>query len=52
MQDDTSSKVIDVDGALERMGGDEQLFRYIVGMFFEDTVGLMEQVRRAIPASG
>jgi CheY-like chemotaxis protein len=50
MQDDTSNKVVDVDGALERMGGDEQLFRDIVGMFFEDTVGLMAQVRRAIPA--
>jgi HPt (histidine-containing phosphotransfer) domain-containing protein len=37
--------VFDFDGAMGRLGGDEELFREIVQFFFEDSPGLLEKLR-------
>lgn len=37
--------VFDFEGAMGRLGGDEELFRDIVQFFFEDSPGLLEKLR-------
>ena len=37
--------VFDFDGAMGRLGGDEELFREIVQFFFEDSPGLLDKLR-------
>jgi two-component system, sensor histidine kinase and response regulator len=37
--------VFDFDGAMRRLGGDEELFREIVQFFFEDSPGLLDKLR-------
>jgi two-component system, sensor histidine kinase and response regulator len=40
--------IFDYDGALKRLGGDEELFREIAQFFLEDSPGLIDQLRSAL----
>ena len=42
-----TSAVLDVEGALARFEGDQQLFRDIIGFFLEDSPPLLSELRRA-----
>jgi len=46
----SKSTIYDRQAALARMGGDEQLFRDMVGFFLEDVDGLLERMRAGIKA--
>lgn len=39
---------IDLEGALNRLGGDQELLNELVQFFLEDTPGLMDQVREGL----
>ena len=43
-------KIIDREGALARLGGDEGLLRDLVQFFVEDSPGLLEQIRTSLRA--
>lgn len=43
-----STDVVDVAAARRRLGGDERLFRTIVRFFFEDSPGLLAQLREGV----
>ena len=42
--------IVDLDAALERMGGDRQLLDDIVQFYFQDSPGLLQQIEQAICA--
>mgnify|MGYP000954077805 CR=1 FL=1 len=42
--------IFDLEGALNRLGGDRELFQDVVGFFLEDSPGLLEQVRQGFAA--
>lgn len=43
-----SIPVFDREGALSRLGGDEDLFKDLVGFFLEDSPALLEAVRQGV----
>ena len=46
--EETAEAAFDLAGALERMGGDEDLLREMAGYALEDTAQLLEEVRQAV----
>lgn len=42
------SSLFDYEGSLKRMGGDDQLFREMVGFFFADAPGWLAQVKQGM----
>ncbi|MHB8901069.1 MAG: PAS domain S-box protein, partial [Thermoguttaceae bacterium] len=47
-RDRTPDAIIDYHGALERLGGDEDLFRDVVRLFDQDIPGLLQRIRTCI----
>ena len=45
---DTDASTLDRDALLDRVGGDEDLFREIAGIFFEEYPVLMAEIRVAV----
>jgi two-component system, sensor histidine kinase and response regulator len=43
----TSLPVLDLDGAMDRLGGDQQLYLELAGIVLEDLPGLFEQLQAA-----
>ena len=41
-------QIFDLQGAMERLGGDEELFHDLVRFFLEDSPGLLEQLRTGL----
>lgn len=44
----TADSVLDIHGALDRLGGDETLLADMIGFFIEDAPPLMDQIRTAV----
>ena len=51
MSDPASAPVVDVAGALRRVGGDGALLRELVGIFLEDLPGRVAELREAVGAA-
>ena len=47
---ESAAGIVDLDAALERMGGDRQLLEDIVQFYFQDSPGLLQQIERSISA--
>jgi PAS domain S-box-containing protein len=45
---DAAARVFDAAGTLERIGGDAQLLRQLVGLFLEDSPRLLSRVKKAL----
>ncbi len=43
-----TASIIDLDAALERLGGDRELLNELMQFFLEDSPGLLDQVRQGI----
>jgi HPt (histidine-containing phosphotransfer) domain-containing protein len=43
-----NTSVVDWEAALERVGGDEELFREIIGIFLEEYPSLVDSIRDAV----
>lgn len=48
---DNPEKLVDVDSALKRLGGDQELFKEFVTIFLEDAPGMMEGLKDGIRES-
>ena len=46
----TRFQSLDLDAALERLGGDLEVLREVAGLFLQETPGLMAAVERAVQA--